>query len=349
MTETSKDEPRVIVVGYSPELRGGVTQVTRVLMQNFKEMELHPCLYCYSPKYKAGILYFYSILKFICKFVFLKNKRPDIVLLIIGSTGDAVRVIPFIWLSYFLKMKLCAQYHKSGDVILAGIRRNFLQKFVMISLRKIGIHCFLSKRLKDSFEKLFPYKIESIVIPNALEKQWLAIEPLPLSNRFRDVVFFGRWSAEKGVQDLIQCMEQISGSVSCEIYSNHVPKENFRNCKVFPWVGESEVIAIMRTAKLLVLPSYAEAYPTVLLEAAACGTPFIASDLAGILDITEQSGAGTIFEMGNVNELQKKIGKILNNKTQWEGMSKKGKLWVQYLSADNIRKQWLEVLKSQNK
>ena len=117
MANTSKDEPRVLVVGYSPKLKGGVTHATRVLMQNFETMELHPSLYCYSPKYKAVALYLYSVFKFAGRVIFLRKQIPDFVLLIIGSSGDAVRAIPFIWVSCFVKIKLCVQYHSSKDAI----------------------------------------------------------------------------------------------------------------------------------------------------------------------------------------------------------------------------------------
>ena len=343
MLDAKIKEPRILVVGYSSSLKGGVTQVTKVLAQNFVNMDLHPCLYCYSPKFKAVTLYLYSVLKFAGKLIFPIKGTPDFVLLIIGSTGDVVRVLPFIWMACLFKVKLAAQYHKSGDVIFAGIGQILLKKFVMFSLRKIRIHSFLSKRLKENFEKIVPYPVESIVIPNALEKKWIDILPLSIDERKRDVVFFGRWSTEKGVDDLVQCMGQISGLLNCEIYTNHIPTLKIHNCTVYPWVSEEKVMEIMRTAKLLVLPSYAEAYPTVLLEAAACGTPFVASNIAGIPDIVEESKGGQLFEKGNVLMLQEKIEEILNDKEAWLTMSKCGKAWVEILSEKNIKKQWIVV------
>jgi glycosyltransferase involved in cell wall biosynthesis len=40
-----------------------------------------------------------------------------------------------------------------------------------------------------------------------------------------------------------------------------------------------------RAASIFVLPSYSEGVPCVLLEAAACGTPFVASRVGGIPEI----------------------------------------------------------------
>ena len=102
---------------------------------------------------------------------------------------------------------------------------------------------------------------------------------------------------------------------------------------------------IMRTAKLVILPSYAEAYPMVLLEAAACGTPFLASDIAGIPDIVEESGGGRLSEVGNVTMLAKAVDEMLTDEVKWQEMSRNGKAWVRTLSEENIKKQWLDVFR----
>jgi glycosyltransferase involved in cell wall biosynthesis len=93
----------------------------------------------------------------------------------------------------------------------------------------------------------------------------------------------------------------------------------------------------------VILPSYAEAYPTVLLEAAACGTPFLASNIAGIPDIVEESGGGRVFEVGNVSMLAEVIDEILTDEVKWLEMSKNGKRWVKTLSEEKIKRQWLNV------
>lgn len=334
-------EPRVITVGYSPNIKGGLTFVTGVLVKNFPLMELHSYKNCYYPKRKAVLFYFLSVFRFFLKII--KTSRDTSVLMIIGSSGDAVKSMPYILLSKLRGLKICAQYHKSADHIFANIPSHILTKIVKAFLCRIDIHCFLSAGLKCGFNEVFPNNFRSFIIHNPLERKWIETPVLTKSERYRDIVFFGRWSWEKGIDDLLQSMSNVKSNIKCEIYTDNVPSEVHKNCEIHNWVNESEVMCIMKTAKLLILPSYSEAYPMVLLEAAACGTPFLASNIAGIPDIAEESGGGRVFNVGEVPMMTKCIDEMLSDDVKWREMSENGKTWVKTLDEDIIRKQWLEV------
>ncbi|MEM0233350.1 MAG: glycosyltransferase family 4 protein, partial [Candidatus Nezhaarchaeales archaeon] len=62
---------------------------------------------------------------------------------------------------------------------------------------------------------------------------------------------------------------------------------------------------------VLVLPSYFEAFPMVLIEAMASGLPVIGSKAGGIVDIVENGVNGYLFEKGSANELAEKLHLVL--------------------------------------
>jgi L-malate glycosyltransferase len=97
---------------------------------------------------------------------------------------------------------------------------------------------------------------------------------------------------------------------------------------------------VLREAKLIVLPSHAEAFPTVLLEAAACGTPFVASKVAGVPDIAEQSRAGLLHEIGDVDGMREGIERLLTDEAFWEECSQSGRQWVESLEVSRITPHW---------
>jgi glycosyltransferase involved in cell wall biosynthesis len=65
-----------------------------------------------------------------------------------------------------------------------------------------------------------------------------------------------------------------------------------------------------RAADLLVLASKSEGVPSVLLEAAACGTPYVATRVGGIPEIVDW-GRGQLVEPGNSAELASGIEQAL--------------------------------------
>lgn len=68
---------------------------------------------------------------------------------------------------------------------------------------------------------------------------------------------------------------------------------------------------IYNIADVFVLPSKKEALPLVALEAMACGTPAVVSNLPGIEEIITEE-VGMIFEMDNAEMLAHKVNLILN-------------------------------------
>jgi glycosyltransferase involved in cell wall biosynthesis len=80
------------------------------------------------------------------------------------------------------------------------------------------------------------------------------------------------------------------------------------------FLGErNDVAELMAAADLLALPSYSEALPTVLLEAAAAGLPAVASAVGGVSEIIENGQSGYFVPPGDRHSLAEAIIDILAN------------------------------------
>ncbi len=69
------------------------------------------------------------------------------------------------------------------------------------------------------------------------------------------------------------------------------------------WVSSSEVGELLRTSRALVLPSFAEGLPVVLMESFAMGRPVVATWVAGIPELVRGGSSGWLVPPGDVERL----------------------------------------------
>lgn len=329
----------VVILGYSRSISGGVVTVTNVLLDNLENVRLHPVLHCYRPVSTAVRRYISSVFGFIG--LALRRKRPLIAHIIVGSKGDRIRAVPFMLLSRLLRIPVCVQYHKSVDKIFHK-HKSWKDKIIDRQFEQCGMHVFLSRSLEAQFRQHFQVS-RTMVIGNAIADCWMNLPSGPLEERPIDVVFFGRWSHEKGVDVLVDYLNS-TDDLRCEIYTDVFPDKPVKNSTFKHWASPAEVTAALHRAKVLVLPSFSEAYPTVLLEAMACGTPFVASRIAGIPDIAEESSGGFVVDPGCAVKLKSAVTALLNDRTAWSIRSEAGKAWVnRACTKERILPQWKAV------
>lgn len=77
------------------------------------------------------------------------------------------------------------------------------------------------------------------------------------------------------------------------------------------WMSNAQVRAAIREARALVLPSFAEGLPVVLMEALALGRPVITTYVAGIPELVTEQACGWLVPAGNIDQLAGAIRQCL--------------------------------------
>jgi len=87
-------------------------------------------------------------------------------------------------------------------------------------------------------------------------------------------------------------------------------------------VSNDELVELYNEAKLFVFPSFYEGFGLPVLEAMACGTPVITSNLSSLPEV---GGDAVLYcDPYSVEDIRQKIEQVLSDATLQEQMSKKG-------------------------
>ncbi len=128
------------------------------------------------------------------------------------------------------------------------------------------------------------------------------------------VLYFGRFSEEKGVRTLIRAAKQLPEIKF--IFAGTGPLEDelkgIDNITNVGFQTGASLEKLIREAKFSVYPSeWYENCPFSVMESQMYGTPVLGADIGGIPELIH--GTGELFESGNVKALTKKIEKLWND------------------------------------
>ena len=85
-----------------------------------------------------------------------------------------------------------------------------------------------------------------------------------------------------------------------------------RRVKNVGWISHDDELPVyLNTLKILVLPSYSEGLPAVILEAMACGTPVLVTPVGGLPEIVKNGQTGFLLKDNSPECIAKNIIDVL--------------------------------------
>ena len=146
------------------------------------------------------------------------------------------------------------------------------------------------------------------------------------AERKNTVGYVGSLYKLKGVLNFVQSISEIlekeektkfliggDGQLRDEIEKYLAHKNLNDKVTLAGWIPHDELPDYLNELKLLVLPSYTEGLPNVMLEAMACGTPVLATSVGAIPDVIKDGETGFIMENNSPECIAKNVIRALNH------------------------------------
>jgi glycosyltransferase involved in cell wall biosynthesis len=154
----------------------------------------------------------------------------------------------------------------------------------------------------------FPIRLGVLGIITANKGQLVALQAL------RELI-------AKGVKVKLKLVGRVADNNYYQIILNYIKEYNLQehveiNAEV------SSPLKFIGSLDILLVPSFEEVFPTVILEAFSIGVPVIASRIGGIPEIIINNKNSLMFKHGNFIELARAIQKLFNNKSAFKIFSR---------------------------
>jgi glycosyltransferase involved in cell wall biosynthesis len=189
------------------------------------------------------------------------------------------------------------------------VDRWILKGCVTLCTRVIGVSAAIVDQLRD----VFPEHAEKFrLIENGVDERFLALERQHPSGNALHLVAIGSLIQRKGVDVAITAVAAVPG-VHLTIIGDGPERKALQDLineldvsdrvELRGWVEPDAVPAQLAKHDVLVLPSYSEGRPNVVLEAMASAMPVLASDIEGVDELVEHNLNGFLFPPGDSDRL----------------------------------------------
>lgn len=182
--------------------------------------------------------------------------------------------------------------------------------------------------------------------------------PSPEAEERPVVTLASRMLKEKGVREFVEAARllQAHGIQARCVLVGMVDMENpahiteaellaWQREGVIEWWGHREDMPrVLAQSHVVVLPSYREGFPRVLLEAAACGRPVVATDVPGCRDVVRPHDNGLLVPVQDPGALFQAIATLVQDKALRARMGRRGReIVVEEFSSARITREILDV------
>ncbi len=313
-------------------------------MRVYRFPYFHPLKYqclCYNggmlPKLKKNYLAKFQLPLFMLLYIYytLKTVKTEKIDLIhahwIIPSGFVCSIVKQI-----IRKPLIVSVHGSD---IALIKNPLFKSIGKLILRSADIYTVNSTATKSSVLDVSKSNKDLMIIPMGVDLDLFkpSLKRTNNSEKSSVILTVGRLDKNKGINYLINAMTRVISKFSetkliivgdgpeRDNLANQIKKLHLEeNIKLVGAIKKKDLPEFYNKADLFVLPSLNEGLGIVLLEAMACGTPVIGSNVGGVSDIIINGENGFFIKPGDSKDIAEKIILCLSDKTIIKMCSIKG-------------------------
>jgi glycosyltransferase involved in cell wall biosynthesis len=336
MSASTEHTPRVIVVSLSKDRRGGVAAVLSTLAEAgfFSDR----VIYHYSCGDGGQARKLYSALRQWLGFVqAIRRHKPDLIHIHFSSDMSFWRKVPYIYWARLCGIKLLLQVHPSHFSDYLQKQKSGVRKFILAVLKQADAIAFANSGMVDFFQPLLPRQ-RLYYIENPVNLTHYSFQRGP---RKEQALFLGAILKGKGVYDIVRAAPLVIGRhpffkfILCgdhelDKLQRLIVQQGLANhFELRSWIGYETKVQLLSESAMLLLPSYSEGFPMVVLEAMASGLPVITTPVGGMAKALTDGVQVLFAPPRQANQLADKILYLLDHPDVKDALATRALQYVQ--------------------
>jgi glycosyltransferase involved in cell wall biosynthesis len=206
---------------------------------------------------------------------------------------------------------------------------------------------FVTRAQQQSFLAYCPWKKtvqrKAVVIHNAIESQRITHHRTHESSVL-SVLFVGRLERSKGIYDLLRVAKQVEREPIHFFVAGRgklvMDSPPFTNVTFLGNLPNKDIYGVYDRADILIVPSYSEAFPIVILEAMARGLAILASDLPCIREFLQEGRNAYFFPVGDTEAMTSRILHLHQNLQELTQIGENNLVDVRQFTVENQARQY---------
>lgn len=325
----TKSKIKVLMIGESPLLRGGIASVQKLIFENTSSDIIFTHIatvsaYPKDPNLPKIFNFCWAIGRLLLHLI---KRDGDLIHIHISERGSAYRKLIIGFIALLFRTPFILHAHGSEFHLFYSQQAAIIKWIMTWVFRRCDTFIALSESWKKFYLDNFGLLSQQVIVMKNPVKLPLQIPARQSYNKVK-FVFLGRIGERKGAFDLIRAFASLpknlidaselvlAGDGEGNVARSLVKELSLEYCvTILDWLDSHQRDELLAKANVFVLPSYNEGLPMSLLEAMSWALPVITTPVGGIPELITHEYNGLLVQPGNVSQLSASIKKLIQDES----------------------------------